>query len=241
MTEDTPPEQAPPPQMKQRLKEGYDTIATTYNAWTARHSETRLEWLDHLLAELKHEETPLSVLELGCGAGEPVTRRLMERLPAGSHITANDISSTQIALGKAALDKANPPPGTGTTSTTSVTWHEGDMMALSFPPASLDVVAGMYSIIHLPRGEQTELLGRVASWLRPGSGLLLANFAAEDMAGVVMERWLADGGWMYWSGWGAEGTATRLREAGLEVLRADVVEDVVDAKFLWVLARKPAV
>ena len=68
---------------------------------------------------------------------------------------------------------------------------------------------------------------------------MLANFAAEELAGKEMQNWLEEErGWMFWSGWGSEGTAEKVREVGLEVVVQETVEDMVDVKFLWVLARK---
>ena len=96
----------------------------------------------------------------------------------------------------------------------------------------------MYSIIHLPRAEQVEMLRKIVAWLKPG-GWVLANFAAEESAGREMRNWLEEEeGGMFWSGWGSEGTVEKVRDAGLEVVVQETVEDVVDAKFLWILARK---
>ncbi|KAL2256263.1 hypothetical protein VTK26DRAFT_1920 [Humicola hyalothermophila] len=86
------------------------------------------------------------------------------------------------------------------------------MAALSFPPASLDAVVALYSIIHLPREEQAALMGRVAAWLRPG-GVVLANFGTEALEAFVDERWLgrgATGG----AGDAAAGTGTGTGEEG---------------------------
>ena len=113
------------------------------------------------------------------------------------------------------------------------------MLALDFATGSLDAVVGMYSIIHLPRVEQVEMLTKISTWLKPG-GWFLANFGAEDTAGKEAKNWLMEEqGWMFWSGWGVEGTVEKVKEAGLEVLVRDVLNDVRDgARFLWVLARK---
>lgn len=86
------------------------------------------------------------------------------------------------------------------------------MAALSFPDGSFDAVLGFYSIIHLPCAEQTELLQKIARWLKPG-GYLLANFAAEEMESLAIE-------------------------VGLEVVVANVEHDIVDASFLWLIAKK---
>ncbi|KAK6223193.1 methyltransferase [Colletotrichum tabaci] len=220
----------PPENVKARLKESYDIIAPAYNDWTAQHSSLRIEYLEKLMEKLLAAK-PLSgqmslVLELGCGCGLPATERLL--LAPDVFVTANDLSSTQIALARENLARHG---------TDRVAFVEGDMMGLDFADASFDAIVAMYSIIHLPRDEQSDMIRRIAKWLKPG-GLLLANFASENMPGLVMDKWLHDKGWMYWSGWGADETLSKVKDAGLEVILNDVVQDEVDATFLWILAKK---
>ncbi|KAK3339925.1 methyltransferase [Lasiosphaeria hispida] len=226
-----------PPDLKARLKSSYDAIAPTYNAWTTAHSSLRTQYLSKLLALLPRNEsqsTPLAVLELGCGAGIPVTETLASS-PDGLaiHVTANDLSSTQIALGQARLAP----------HADRVTWLPGDMMGLDFADGSFDAIVALYSVIHLPREEQDILMGRIAKWLKPG-GVVLVNFAGEDVKEATIEKWLGcDEGWMFWSGWGAEATLEKIKGgAGLEVVLGEVVKEQedVDAAFLWVIAKAPA-
>ncbi|KAL0933361.1 methyltransferase [Colletotrichum truncatum] len=219
-----------PDHLKTRIKESYDAIAPEYNEWTAQHSVLRLEYLEKLIEKLLSAK-PLSgqmslVLELGCGSGVPVTDRLLTTPDV--FVTANDLSSTQIKLAKENLAKHG---------TDRISFVEGDMMGLEFSEGSFDAILGMYSVIHLPREEQSEMIRRMAKWLKPG-GLLLVNFSAENMPGLVMEKWLHEKGWMYWSGWGAEETTDKIKDAGLKVILNDVVQDEVDAAFLWILAIK---
>ena len=225
----------PPADLKSRLKASYDAIAPRYNEWTTPHWTTRLHYLDKLLGRLPPASspsfTPVSVLELGCGCGVPVTQKLLSH--PNFSVTANDLSSTQLALARASLLPDPPGPARG-----RLTLLEGDMLALDFNPATFDAVVAMYTIIHLPRAEQVEMLHKIVTWLKPG-GCLLANFGAEELAGREMQNWLEEEkGWMFWSGWGSKGTAEKVREAGLEAVVQETVEYTVDEKFLWVLARK---
>ncbi|RDI78860.1 Elongation factor 1-gamma 1 [Venturia inaequalis] len=222
---ESPPYQ-PPADMKARLKASYDAMATEYNEWTTGHFAIRLEYLDKLIPKLLEKQGQISVLELGCGCGLPVSKRLLT-YPDIS-VTANDLSSTQIALARENLRDAGDRVG----------FLEGDMIRLDFAPASFDAVVAFYSIIHLPKDEQVNLLADIAKWLKPG-GYLLANFSAQESQGVELQKWLAEEGWMFWAGWGRAGTVEKIKDAGLEIVIEEVAEDVVDStNFLWVIAKK---
>ena len=53
--------------------------------------------------------------------------------------------------------------------------------------AAFDAVVACYSIIHVPRGEQPELVRRIHRWLKPG-GRFLANWALGAWEGKE-ENW----------------------------------------------------
>ncbi|KAH8901146.1 S-adenosyl-L-methionine-dependent methyltransferase [Thozetella sp. PMI_491] len=212
-----------PDNLKDRLKESYDAISPAYTSWTATRSPVRMRYVEKLLALLPASGEPIPVLELGSGAGIPVTERLI-RSP-NLAVTANDLSAAQIQLAKEKLE------------TDRVQWVEGDMMELVFPDESLEAVLACYSIQHLPRGQQAEMLAMITRWLRPG-GYLLANFPEDPSTGEVMEHWLHEKGWMYWSGWGADASLEKIKEAGLDVRVANIESDDVRARSLWVIAQK---
>jgi ubiquinone/menaquinone biosynthesis C-methylase UbiE len=228
--ESTPSPTSPHPKdLKHRLKASYDAIAPAYNKWTLETNDSiRLEQLDKLIPHLtKHHRSKVSVLELGCGAGLPGTKKLAS-CPNIS-ITANDLSSTQIALAKENLaDQLD-----------RVHFVESDMMSLNLPIQAFDAVVALYSIIHLPRHQQKTLIRSISKWLKPG-GYFLANFSADEMKGSEIQHWLGEEeGWMWWSSWGAEKTIEMVEEAGLVIEEQEVKTDVVDANFLWILAKRP--
>lgn len=229
----------PPDDLKDRLRASYNAVSDQYNEWTKRHHPLRMRYLDllyqHCPALLS---SPCRVFELGVGSGEPVARTLLSRNPALT-LVANDLSDAQLQTARATL----------AAHASRLTLVPGDMAGLALDEAvcaggddghdaPLAVVA-IFSLIHLPQAEQRAVLGRVASWLRPG-GCLLANFAGgEPKPAEVMERWLSDDGWMFWSGLGTEATLAALDDVGLEVLvRGSEMEN--GSEFLWVVARKRA-
>lgn len=218
-----------PENLKSRLKDSYDSIAEAYTSWSTNGAAIRLSYLDKLLGLLSPAHR--DILEVGCGAGIPTTEKLLARDPR-FRITANDLSSAQIELGKERLEQVCRGDAG------RVTWVQDDMMSLDFPGAAFDVVLGFYCIQHLPRDEQAVMLRKVAAWLRPG-GYLLLNFPAEESENVVMTGWMGEKGWVYYSGWDADKYRQLLREAGLQLVLDEVKQDNVKAEFLWVIAKRP--
>jgi SAM-dependent methyltransferase len=205
---------------KRIVAEGYDTMAERYLAWSdLRPSPTRLRYLTFALELIPPGS---AVLDLGCGAGIPMTAALAE----GRAVTGVDLSATQLDMARRNV------PG--------ATFLQADMTALSFEPASFDAVVAFYSLTHVPRGEQAELLGRIRGWLRPG-GLFLASMGADDEPGDVEPDWL--GVDMYFSHFGAKANRRLVEGAGLVIERSELAvepEDRHDARFLWVVARAPS-
>jgi SAM-dependent methyltransferase len=204
---------------KQVVAAGYDAMAERYLAWSdLRPSATRLQYL-----ALAQDLIPLGadVLDLGCGAGIPMTATLA----AGRSVTGVDISAVQIALAR-----VNVP---------SASFVQADMTTLDFPPGSFDAVVAFYSLTHVPRVEHAALFGRIRTWLRPG-GLFLASLGVEDSPDEIEADWL--GVDMFFSHFSARVNRRLIEEAGLIIERAVTVaepEDRHDARFLWVVARAP--
>jgi ubiquinone/menaquinone biosynthesis C-methylase UbiE len=204
---------------KRIVAAGYDVVAERYLEWSGkRPSGPRLRWLSKALELIP---PGADVLELGCGAGIPMTAALAE----GRRVTGVDISATQIDLAR-----RNVP---------AATFTQADMTALEFPAASFDAVTAFYSLTHVPRDEQGPLLEHVARWLRPG-GVFIASMGVEDDPGDVEHDWL--GVDMYFSHFGARKNRRLVERAGLEVEEAEIdaePEDRHDARFLWIVARAP--
>jgi SAM-dependent methyltransferase len=205
---------------KRIVAKGYDTMAERYLAWSdLRPSPTRLRYLA-LALELIPPGS--DVLDLGCGAGNPMTAALAE----GRTVTGVDISETQLEMARRNV------PG--------ATFLQADMTTLTFEPASFDAVVAFYSLTHVPRDEQAQLLERIRAWLRPG-GLFLASMGADDEPGDVEPDWL--GVDMYFSHFGARANRRLVEGAGLVIERSELAvepEDRHDARFLWVVARAPS-
>ena len=205
---------------KRLVAAGYDVIAPAYLEWSAlRPSPVRLHYLQRAVDLIP---PGADVLELGCGAGIPMTRALA----AERRVTGVDISAAQIDLAR-----RNVP---------AATFLQTDMTALDFPPASFDAVVAFYSLTHVPRDEQPDLLRRIRGWLRPG-GIFLGSMGADESPDEIEDDWL--GVPMFFSHFGARRNRRLVEDAGLVVEEARIrvePEDRHDARFLWIVARAPA-
>ena len=207
------------PTPQQVVEAGYDVVAERYLAWSAlRPSPARLRALAIADAAIP---AGADVLELGCGAGRPMTATLA----AGRHLTGVDISHAQLDLARAAV------PG--------ATFVEADLTTLERPDASVDAVVAFYVLTHVPRGAHAGLFARIRRWLRPG-GVFVASLGVEDDPGGVEPDWL--GVDMYFSHFSAPRNRRLVEAAGFTIEWSEILtepEDRFDARFLWVLARAP--
>lgn len=203
-----------PDNSKSLVASGYDIIAETYLERYGR-SAVRDRWLRELVTRAAPDAR---VLDLGCGAGVPVTRCLTEQ---GARVVGVDISASQIQLARHTVPAAK--------------LVHADMTEVEFVPESFSAVAAFYSITHVPRAEHALLLRRIATWLTPG-GVFVASlgaFQSPDWTG----DWL--GVKMFFSHYDSDFNEQLVRQAGFMIEKAEVVEqDNEDCRFLWIVARR---
>jgi SAM-dependent methyltransferase len=198
---------------KSLVASGYDLIAEAYLERYGR-SAVRDDRLRKLIALLPENAR---ILDLGCGAGIPVAREIAAR---GFEVIGVDDSVRQIELARANVPAAE--------------FLQADMTSVQFSPASFDAISAFYSITHVPREEHAALFRQIATWLKPG-GAFVASLGA-DKPGDWTGDWL--GVEMFFSHFGAETNEQLVRNAGLVIEEAKVVEqDNEDSRFLWIVAR----
>ena len=201
---------------KELVVRGYDAVAGAYLGRFSS-SAVRDTWLAAFVAFLPEEAR---VLDLGCGAGIPVAKRLVE---LGHDVTGVDGSARQIQLARAHVPAA--------------AFLRADMMSVELPAAAFDGVAAFYSITHVPAPEQGPLLARIGVWLKPG-GIFVGSFGAGEAHDWTGE-WL--GTEMFFSHNDETTSVALVHQAGFRLLRVEPMrQDNEDASFLWILARKNA-
>jgi 2-polyprenyl-3-methyl-5-hydroxy-6-metoxy-1,4-benzoquinol methylase len=181
---------------------GYDKLSTRYRSDDADPKEYRI-WAGELLAAL-HPGS--SVLDLGCGCGNPIARRLVQ---GGHQVTGIDISERQIERAHTLVPDA--------------TFLVADMTRHIFESSSFDAVVALYSLIHVPLAVQPSVIEQVSNCLVDG-GILLATVGWEAWTGSDSD-WLGGSVEMWWSQADQATYVAWLENAGLEVVQSTYVQD----------------
>lgn len=126
------------------------------HAWDAGRSRTLFEkpWLDRFAALLPPNA---SILDIGCGAGEPIAAYLAGR---GFHMTGIDSSAAMIALAEARMPRQ--------------TWLVGDMRHLALG-RRFDGIIAWDSFFHLTREDQRAVFPIFRAHAGAGCALLFTS------------------------------------------------------------------
>jgi len=204
--------------MDKTLQEIYDGFADTYEANRGAFDISPI--LDAFYARLGTHGGAL--LDLGCGAGEPVARYFIDN---GWTVTGVDFSSRMLEhAGKYAPE---------------MTTLHGDVRAVDFAPESFDAVTATYSLFHLPAEDHGALFNKVRDWLKPGGGFLF-TYATREYTGSDSfsgyKQFLDTP--LYYSHKTPDGLQADLKSADLAV-EALNYHDIGGETFLWVTVKKP--
>ena len=144
------------------------TLCEIYNSFAATYEQNRglfdmTEVLDHFynLLEIKKG----SLLDLGCGAGEPFARFFADK---GWQVTGVDFSEKMLTM----ATKYVPEMKTVCK----------DMRDVDFAPQSFDAITAVYSLFHVPRADHLSLFEKMHSWLNP-RGRALFTYATKEYTG----------------------------------------------------------
>lgn len=168
----------------------YDRIAEAWNE--SARAFTAKKYVDMLAGRL---EPGASVLDLGCGTGEPVARYLVER---GFRVVCVDESAAMLEIARRALPEA--------------VFIRADMCELELDEQFAAVVA-WDSLFHVERGRHLSVFQKLSSLLSPG-GLLLLSVGGTGHAGFTSEM---HGHTFFYSAHDPAETLRLLASAGFEV------------------------
>lgn len=200
---------------RETVRRGYAAMGENYHAGRLAHEEANIAWLDGMRHRL-----PASgcVVDLGCGAGVPLSRYFANR---GYRVEGYDISPAMLAIARGEV-----PQGT---------FREASIEDLSLEPGSVDLVVSFFAIIHVERNHHSALFARVFEWLRPGGATLL-SLGADDNPAQRSEAWY--GTPMVWSHYDAAANLALLEKAGFRIDWHEL-EDFGHERHLFVIAHKP--
>lgn len=199
----------------EQMRGVYDRHGATFDA-TRTRALGEAAWLERVAAALPPGG---EVLDLGCGAGEPVAAWFIAR---GYGLTGLDYSVTMLDLARRRFPEQPAP---------RIAWVQGDMRTLDLG-RRVDAVIGWDSFFHLDPDDQRRTLGRIADHLRPGGVLLLT--VGPD-AGVAIGS--VGGEPVYHASLGEGGYRAALDALGLATLA--FARDDAQAGRTVLFARKP--
>jgi len=149
--------------LERRTRDIYERNAAAFDR---QRPKTLIErpWLERLARELP---AGARVLDLGCGAGEPIAAYFIAR---GWVVTGADFAPAMLDLAASRFPNSN--------------WHCSDMRELDLGETFAAIV-GWDSFFHLPPADQPATLAKLADHLVPGGWLLLT---VGPHAGEVIGR-----------------------------------------------------
>ena len=131
----------------------YERHAGTFDQLRSKDLMER-PWLDRFCAEMPAGS---SVLDLGCGSGEPMARHLIMN---GYAVTGVDAAPAMVALCRARFPDQR--------------WIEGDMRQLALLGQFGGVLA-WHSFFHLPHADQRAMFAQLERHAAPGAALMFTS------------------------------------------------------------------
>jgi len=195
---------------KDIVRKGYDRIAQRYIG--VRDQFVNNRYLLNFNSRLKPGSL---ILDLGCGAGKPIDRFLVNR---GHRVIGVDISRKQINLAKRNVPEAK--------------YVVKDISSLKKEEYKVDAVISFYTILHIPRETHQELFYIINSFL-PEGGLILVTMGSSEREGIEDFYGVE----MYWSHYGPEKNSEIIERAGFEVILDEIDASRID-KHQVIIARK---
>ena len=211
----------PSPTPAAALEAAYDALAADYEAGRDQFDMTQVfePFYRRLVA---NRPDGGHLLDLGCGAGEPMARLFIER---GWRVTGVDLSQGMLSLAEQQVPE--------------MTRVLSDMRACNFPAESFDAVILVYSLFHVPHEDHPALFAKLFRWLNPG-GRLLFTYATKDYTGQDEFEGYKEflGRPLFYSHTTPLKLRRQLEVAGFACDSASY-RDIGGETFLWIMVQRP--
>lgn len=150
--------------LSEHTRDVYERQAKAFDAARGR-SLSEARWLARFAAALPDNG---HVLDLGCGAGEPIARWFMAE---GFTVTGVDFAGAMLDIARSRWPKGD--------------WRQADMRQLDLHQC-FDGIIAWNSFFHLTEAEQVDCIARMSAHLNPG-GVLMATVGprAGSVTGTV--------------------------------------------------------
>jgi cyclopropane fatty-acyl-phospholipid synthase-like methyltransferase len=162
------------------------------------------------------------LLDLGCGAGEPLARLFIDR---GWTVTGVDFSQRMLELAAQYVPEME-------------TIH-ADMRRVGFEPSQFDAITASYSLFHVPSRDHAALFEKFYRWLCP-TGKALFTYATKEYTGRnEFDGYIKFIGQdLYYSHKSPDKLYADLEKIGFNIESTDY-RDIGNEIFLWVTVSKP--
>lgn len=147
--------------MSSSLQDIYDGFAKTYEQNRGQFDMSAI--LATFFKQLNHQND--SLLDLGCGAGEPVARYFIDR---DWSVTGVDFSSQMLELATKYVPEMK-------------TIHS-DIREVDFEPDQFAAITASYSLFHIPANDHADMFRKFFTWLKPG-GQAMFTYATKEYTG----------------------------------------------------------
>jgi 2-polyprenyl-3-methyl-5-hydroxy-6-metoxy-1,4-benzoquinol methylase len=193
---------------KNKVYEAYDEITD----WFDKHRSKDLSKEKFYLEYIEKTISPGgSILDVGCGTGEPIAKYFIEK---GYQVTGIDASEKMIALCKERFPQSH--------------WILNDMRTLNLRE-QFNIVIAWHSLFHLPHADQQRTLKLLASFVKL-EGLLVFTSGPE-----YLEHWSQNGNYdLYHASLSGEEYTKILKDNNLKVLIHKIKDPNCGDATVWI-------
>jgi 2-polyprenyl-3-methyl-5-hydroxy-6-metoxy-1,4-benzoquinol methylase len=192
---------------KSHVYEAYEEIVEWYDTNRSKH----LMEIEYLNVIIKSIPKMGSILDLGCGTGEPIDKFFHEK---GYHITGIDGSKKMIELCKKRFPEQE--------------FFVADMRSIQLNK-QFDAIIAWHSFFHLPHEDQRQMFKMFVSHLKPG-GVLMFTTGPE-----YGESWSNNGGQdLYHASFSISEYESLLKQHGFEIILNKVRDPECGYNTTWV-------